>query len=171
MIALGFDTSNYTTSVAAFDGENGENCSRLLDVKPGELGLRQSDALFAHVKRLPELTDRLFRNYKRDEIKVIGVSTRPRDVEGSYMPCFLAGASQAEGAWRGARCSGLHFLPSAGTYRSLSLVFRTDGADESTAPCMAPFRRDNRAPVGYAGWEKTYPYKSSEAQRTFLPAN
>jgi N6-L-threonylcarbamoyladenine synthase len=96
MIALGFDTSNYTTSVAAFDGENGENCSRLLDVKPGELGLRQSDALFAHVKRLPELTDRLFRNYKRDEIKVIGVSTRPRDVEGSYMPCFLAGASQAE---------------------------------------------------------------------------
>ena len=60
MITLGFDTSNYTTSIAAFDGVSGENCSRLLDVKPGELGLRQSDALFAHIKRLPELADRLF---------------------------------------------------------------------------------------------------------------
>ena len=55
MLTLGFDTSNYTTSVAAFDGVGGKNCSRLLDVKPGELGLRQSDALFAHIKRLPEL--------------------------------------------------------------------------------------------------------------------
>ena len=55
MIALGFDTSNYTTSIAAYDGETGQNCSRLLDVRPGELGLRQSDALFSHVKRLPEL--------------------------------------------------------------------------------------------------------------------
>ena len=55
MRALGFDTSNYTTSVAEFHGVGGENCSRLLDVKPGELGLRQSDALFAHVRRLPEL--------------------------------------------------------------------------------------------------------------------
>ena len=45
MLTLGFDTSNYTTSVAAFDGVGGKNCSRLLDVKPGELGLRQSDAL------------------------------------------------------------------------------------------------------------------------------
>ena len=59
MLTLGFDTSNYTTSVAAFDGVGGRNCSRLLDVKPGELGLRQSDALFAHVKRLPELVQAL----------------------------------------------------------------------------------------------------------------
>ena len=60
MLTLGFDTSNYTTSVAAFDGVGGKNCSRLLDVKPGELGLRQSDALFAHIKRLPELVEKLF---------------------------------------------------------------------------------------------------------------
>lgn len=95
MIALGFDTSNYTTSVAAFDGERGENCSRLLDVKPGELGLRQSDAVFSHIKRLPELSDRLFHNIGHQEITAIGVSTRPRSVEGSYMPCFLAGESHA----------------------------------------------------------------------------
>jgi len=95
MIVLGFDTSNYTTSVAAYDGERGTNCSRLLDVKPGELGLRQSDALFAHVKRLPELAQQLFDEIGTQEIAAIGVSTRPRAVEGSYMPCFLAGESQA----------------------------------------------------------------------------
>lgn len=52
---LGLDTSNYTTSVAVFDGTTGENIGRLLDVPSGTLGLRQSDALFQHVKRLPGL--------------------------------------------------------------------------------------------------------------------
>ncbi len=95
MICIGFDTSNYTTSIAAFDGERGENASRLLPVRAGELGLRQSEALFSHIKRLPELSDRLFAHLNPDEIGCIGVSTRPRAVEGSYMPCFLAGESQA----------------------------------------------------------------------------
>ena len=93
---LGFDTSNYTTSIACFDGAEGRNCSRLLDVKPGELGLRQSDALFFHVKRLPELADALFASFSKKEVTAIGVSTRPRAVEGSYMPCFLAGVSAAK---------------------------------------------------------------------------
>ena len=96
MNVLAFDTSNYTTSVAAFDGERACNVSRLLDVASGALGLRQSDALFAHVKRLPELTDRLFSTLGAFPIDAIGVSTRPRAVEGSYMPCFLAGMSQAQ---------------------------------------------------------------------------
>ena len=96
MIALGFDTSNYTTSIAAFNGEMGKNCSRLLDVRPGELGLRQSDALFSHIQRLPELADRLFADVDARDIAAVGVSTRPRAVEGSYMPCFLAGVSQAK---------------------------------------------------------------------------
>lgn len=95
MTVLAFDTSNYTTSAAVFDGEQGHNVSRLLDVEQGSLGLRQSDALFAHVKRLPELTDRLFSDIGRVRLDAIGVSTRPRAVEGSYMPCFLAGESQA----------------------------------------------------------------------------
>ena len=95
MTTIGIDTSNYTTSIAAFHGTEGENCSRLLDVRPGELGLRQSDALFSHVKRLPELADRLFCHLQEETITAIGVSTRPRAVEGSYMPCFLAGESQA----------------------------------------------------------------------------
>ena len=96
MRVLAFDTSNYTTSVASFDGTAGHNISRLLDVEQGALGLRQSDALFAHVKRLPELADRLFSDIGTDAgFEAVGVSTRPRAIEGSYMPCFLAGWSQA----------------------------------------------------------------------------
>ena len=96
MLTLGFDTSNYTTSVAAFDGVGGKNCSRLLDVKPGELGLRQSDALFAHNKRLPELVDALCASVNIGNVTAIGVSTRPRAVEGSYMPCFTVGLNTAK---------------------------------------------------------------------------
>lgn len=96
MTVLGFDTSNYTTSVARFDGECGQNCSRLLDVKPGQLGLRQSDALFAHVQRLPELFRQMMDGVQSHAFVAVGVSTRPRAVEGSYMPCFLAGKSMAE---------------------------------------------------------------------------
>ena len=94
MKTIGFDTSNYTTSIASFDGESGLNCSRLLPVKPGELGLRQSDAVFSHTKSLPELSGRLFSN--AEKIAAVGVSTRPRAVDGSYMPCFMVGYSHAK---------------------------------------------------------------------------
>ena len=96
MKTIGFDTSNYTTSVACFDGREGVNCSRLLPVKPGELGLRQSDAVFSHTKSLPELSGRLFSHVKVHDVDAIAVSTRPRAVEGSYMPCFLVGYSHAK---------------------------------------------------------------------------
>ena len=96
MCVIGIDTSNYTTSIAYFDGENGVNCSRLLPVKQGELGLRQSDAVFAHIKSLPELSGRLFSHVRAEEITAVGVSTRPRAVEGSYMPCFMVGYSHAK---------------------------------------------------------------------------
>lgn len=93
-LCLGIDTSNYTTSVALFDGENGHNLGRLLDVPPGTLGLRQSDALFQHVKRLPQLFEQLGGEGRLKDLVAVGASTRPRWVEGSYMPCFLAGESQ-----------------------------------------------------------------------------
>ena len=96
MSVIGFDTSNYTTSIAFFDGKDGLNCSKLLPVKEGELGLRQSDAVFAHIKGLPELSGRLFSHVKVENITAIGVSTRPRAVEGSYMPCFMVGYSHAK---------------------------------------------------------------------------
>ena len=94
MPVLGIDTSNYTTSVAVFDGHGGRNAGRLLTVRPGELGLRQSDALFQHVRQLPELFDTLAQEDLLHGLEAVGASTRPRAVEGSYMPCFLAGTSQ-----------------------------------------------------------------------------
>ena len=96
MSVIAFDTSNYTTSIAWFDGTVGENCSQLLPVREGELGLRQSDAVFHHTKSLPELSGRLFSNVSADDITAVGVSTRPRAVEGSYMPCFMVGYSHAK---------------------------------------------------------------------------
>ena len=65
-------------------------------MKAGELGLRQSDAVFSHTKSLPELSGRLFSDIQADRIEAVGVSTRPRAVEGSYMPCFMVGYSHAK---------------------------------------------------------------------------
>ena len=96
MSVIGIDTSNYTTSIAYFDGMGGENCSKLLPVQQGQLGLRQSDAVFSHIKSLPELSGRLFCNMGERNITAIGVSTRPRSVEGSYMPCFMVGYSHGK---------------------------------------------------------------------------
>ena len=96
MSVIGFDTSNYTTSIAYYDGQSGLNCSALLPVKEGQLGLRQSDAVFHHIKGLPELSGRLFSHVDLQDVTAIGVSTRPRAVEGSYMPCFMVGYSHAK---------------------------------------------------------------------------
>ena len=97
-VVIGLDTSNYTTSVAISDinGEVLANIKRLLPVKQGECGLRQSDALFAHTKALPELMREAEPFLEGCEVCAIGVSTRPRNIDGSYMPVFLAGVSVAE---------------------------------------------------------------------------
>ncbi len=96
MSVIGLDTSNYTTSIACFDGMDGVNCSKLLPVKAGQLGLRQSDAVFFHTQGLPELSGRLFSHVDKDTVTAVAVSTRPRAVEGSYMPCFLVGYSHGK---------------------------------------------------------------------------
>ena len=96
MSVIGLDTSNYTTSIACFNGTDGYNCSQLLPVKEGELGLRQSDAVFHHTKSLPELSGRLFSHARPKNLTAVAVSTRPRAVEGSYMPCFLVGYSHGK---------------------------------------------------------------------------
>ena len=93
---LGIDTSNYTTSAAIYDTENGMiHAKKLLPVKNGECGLRQSDAVFHHTQQLPEIIEKVFSKYK-GSIDAIGVSSKPRDVEGSYMPCFTVGLSTAK---------------------------------------------------------------------------
>lgn len=95
-VYLGIDTSNYTTSVCLYDSTTNEVISRrkLLPVRDGELGLRQSDAVFHHVQQLPELFESAFADFK-DEIRAIGVSYAPRTAEGSYMPCFTVGLTAA----------------------------------------------------------------------------
>lgn len=90
---LGLDTSNYTTSAAVFDGGSGLNAGKLLEVPTGGLGLRQSEALFQHVRALPDRMAQLERAGVLKHIRAVAASTRPRAVEGSYMPCFLAGES------------------------------------------------------------------------------
>ena len=94
---LGIDTSNYATSLAVFHTAGEVVCAkkRFLPVKEGQLGLRQSDALFHHTAALPEMLEELGREFDLTQISAVGVSQKPRPVEGSYMPCFLAGVSAA----------------------------------------------------------------------------
>lgn len=90
---LGIDTSCYTTSVAVVD-ENGaivDDRRIMLPVASGEHGLRQSDAIFHHVRHLAEL----FANQLPPGIKAIAVSSKPRPLPDSYMPVFLAGLAIA----------------------------------------------------------------------------
>ncbi len=93
---FGVDTSNYRTSAAIFDTteQTWQNQGRLLAVSEGAIGLRQSEALFQHTVHLHEMIAELESGIGRN-VRAVGVSTRPRAVEGSYMPCFLAGESVA----------------------------------------------------------------------------
>lgn len=107
-VVIGIDTSNYTTSCAVcdFNGVILENYKELLPVKDGERGLRQSDAVFAHVKNFQIISSRIKEKHANYEIAAIGYSAYPRDAEGSYMPCFLVGQAVAE------MISALYGIPS-----------------------------------------------------------
>ncbi|MBQ8765608.1 MAG: peptidase M22 [Clostridia bacterium] len=93
---LGIDTSNYTTSVAVYDSDKNSVISKkkLLPVKDGEKGIRQSDAVFHHTVQLPDLIKELFNEFNGN-INGIVFSTKPCNENGSYMPCFLSGISVA----------------------------------------------------------------------------
>jgi len=114
---IGIDTSNYTTSAAVFDADKRKiisNVKRLLSVNEGERGLRQSDAVFAHVKNLPEVTMEAFGGIDAEAIAAVGVSSAPRDEEGSYMPCFLTGVAAASTLANGAKVPLYRFSHQAG---------------------------------------------------------
>lgn len=97
-VILGIDTSNYTTSLAllTLGGDLICNLKRPLPVKTGERGLRQSEAVFAHTVNIPLLMQELSGYLDGRKISAVGVSTRPRNQDGSYMPCFLSGVASAE---------------------------------------------------------------------------
>lgn len=92
---IGIDTSCYTTSVAIIndDGTVLKEHRLMLRVKPGERGLRQSEAVFQHLQNLPQLVEDL-----KETMPIIAVaaSTRPRPVSGSYLPVFKVGAAMGE---------------------------------------------------------------------------
>ncbi|MCI9596376.1 MAG: O-sialoglycoprotein endopeptidase [Firmicutes bacterium] len=94
-LVLGIDTSNYKTSVAVIGSEGKILCDlrKLLKVKQGERGLRQSDALFQHIENMPYLLERALAGGQASRIAAVAYSQRPRPVEGSYMPVFKAGIS------------------------------------------------------------------------------
>ena len=93
---LGIDTSNYTTSVAAVDleGKLLDHRRKLLPVELGERGLRQSDAVFAHLKAMDSVFNSLL--HPSNPPVAIGVSDRPRALSQSYMPVFLVGLQFAK---------------------------------------------------------------------------
>jgi N6-L-threonylcarbamoyladenine synthase len=75
---LGVDTSCYRTSLALADGEEIiAEAGRLLDVPLGERGLRQSEALFQHVKQLPVLMEALMARAV-GPVDAVAVSVKPR---------------------------------------------------------------------------------------------
>ncbi|MCI5739638.1 MAG: peptidase M22 [Ruminococcus sp.] len=94
---LGIDTSNYTTSAALYDTSTNTliQKKKLLPVKDGEKGLRQSDAVFHHTVQLPQVVSDLAQDFS-GTVDAFGVSVFPRRAEGSYMPCFLVGQSVAQ---------------------------------------------------------------------------
>lgn len=95
---LGIDTSNYTTSTALYNSETGEMAQqkRLLPVKKGQLGLRQSDAVFHHTAQLHTMLEELLKDVDTTKIAAVAASCRPRPIDGSYMPCFTVGENTAK---------------------------------------------------------------------------
>ena len=131
MRILGIDTSNYTTSVALVYDGGYINERRILDVAVGERGLRQSNALFLHTKNLPEL----FENINIDgNIDAVAVSDKPRDEDGSYMPCFLAGISAASAAAKAAGVPLYAFSHQAGHIMAGAMT--SDKPDIINSPFM-----------------------------------
>ena len=99
-VVLGFDTSCYTTSAAAVNAQGCVigSCRMLLPVPSGQRGLRQSEAVFAHVRQLPQVMEELAGALERADAHVCAVaaSQAPREGEESYMPVFAVGCGQAK---------------------------------------------------------------------------
>lgn len=129
---LGIDTSNYTTSVAVYDVNTEQiiHQKKLLPVRTGTLGLKQSDAVFSHIKQLPTIMERLATFLPDCGFDAIGYSARPRDVDGSYMPCFLVGECAARSMAAAFKIPAYDFSHQAGHIAAaLSSVKRLDLMD------------------------------------------
>ncbi len=99
-VVLGFDTSCYTTSVAAVaeDGRVIGSKRMLLPVESGQRGLRQSEAVFVHVRQLPLVTEALGECLRAENARIgaVAAAAAPREDPESYMPVFTVGLGQAK---------------------------------------------------------------------------
>ena len=97
-IILGFDTSCYTTSIAAItlNKEIILNEKIILKVKKNNKGLRQSEAVFQHVNNIGEISKVINNKLKNYNIVGVCASTKPRPVDNSYMPVFSVGYNFAK---------------------------------------------------------------------------
>lgn len=94
-LILAIDTSNYTSSMAVVtvDGKVIFDERIMLKVPQGKRGLRQSEAVWMHMMNLPVIYEKISSNIDTGDIAAVSVSSKPRDVENSYMPVFKAGES------------------------------------------------------------------------------
>lgn len=145
-LILGIDTSNYKTSAALTDIHQNVVCDlrKFLEVKQGEKGLRQSDALFQHVRNLPELFEALAADMRGGEpgtaaddltacLAAVAYSSRPRPVDGSYMPVFLAGESFARSLAALADIPALPFSHQEGHIEAIKAFSSLKGAERIMA--------------------------------------
>lgn len=107
---LGVDCSAYTTSLALVDREERLVWERreLLTVPEGTLGLRQSEAVFTHIRNLPRMWEEGCARLKEAPLVAVAAAVRPRPQPDSYMPVFKV--SQAAGQLI-ARTLALSFFP------------------------------------------------------------
>ena len=136
-VVIGVDTSNYTTSLAilTLDGELIANLKRPLSVSEGQRGLRQSDAVFSHVKNFPSLTEEADPFLSDKRIAAVGVSTQPRLQEGSYMPCFLTGQAFASSIALAARAPLFTFSHQCG--HMMAALYSSGREEWSQSPFCA----------------------------------
>ncbi|MBC7087256.1 MAG: hypothetical protein H5T96_02070 [Tissierellales bacterium] len=93
---LGIDTSNYTSSISVINESDQILLDQriILDVPLGKSGLRQQEAVFQHLINIPKLIESI--NIDVNCFDTVSVSSKPRQIEGSYMPVFKVGVSFAE---------------------------------------------------------------------------
>ncbi|MDD2494565.1 MAG: hypothetical protein PHE29_05155 [Tissierellia bacterium] len=107
---LGIDTSAYTTSIAIVDEDTGEikiNLKKILSVPKGQKGLRQQEAVFQHLNNFQELFSSI--DLDLSHVSIVSVSSRPRRIEGSYMPVFTVGKNYGEVIAKTLNCSFVEY--------------------------------------------------------------
>ena len=130
---LGIDTSCYTTSCALMrlDGQVLSSVRLPLEVAPGNRGLRQSEAVFQHVKQLPEALEKALAASEDIRIAAVCASATPTDRLGSYMPVFVAGLSFARGIAQALRVCCYHTSHQRGHFAAAGI-----GANDIPEPIL-----------------------------------